>query len=91
MINMKEQYTENWLKHGKKGEEWWWLSLIPALGGRGRRTSEFEANHVVYRASSRTARSTHRNPLFQKTNKQTKLRNNNLKKQDMKKLPTDIK
>jgi hypothetical protein len=31
-------------------------------GGRGRRTSEFEAS-LVYRVSSRTARATQRNPV----------------------------
>jgi hypothetical protein len=35
------------------------------LGGRGRRISEFEAS-LVYRASSRTARTTQRNPVWRK-------------------------
>jgi hypothetical protein len=35
------------------------------LGGRGRRISEFEA----YRASSRTARATQRNPVWKKIKK----------------------
>jgi hypothetical protein len=41
------------------------------LGGRGRQISEFEAR-LVYRVSSRTARSTQRNPVSKKikTNKQ---------------------
>jgi hypothetical protein len=38
------------------------------LGGRGRRISEFEAS-LVYRASSRTARATQRNPISKKKNK----------------------
>ena len=38
------------------------MPLIPALGGRGRRISEFEAS-LVYRASSRAARATQRNPV----------------------------
>jgi hypothetical protein len=42
------------------------------LGGRGRQISEFEAS-LVYRVSSRTARTTQRNPVSEnpKTNKQT--------------------
>jgi hypothetical protein len=36
--------------------------LIPALGSRGRRISEFEVS-LVYRVSSRTARATQRNPV----------------------------
>jgi hypothetical protein len=38
------------------------MPLIPALGGRCGRISEFEAN-LVYRVSSRTARATQRNPV----------------------------
>jgi hypothetical protein len=43
------------------------------LGGRGRQISEFEAS-LVYKVSSRTARTTQRNPVSEKTktNKQTK-------------------
>jgi hypothetical protein len=42
------------------------------LGGRGRWISEFEAS-LVYRASSRTARATQRNPVSKnKTNKKEK-------------------
>jgi hypothetical protein len=54
------------------------------LGGGGRQISEFE-DSLVYRASSRTARATQRNPVLEKdktkqnkTNKQT---NKNLTKQ----------
>jgi hypothetical protein len=45
------------------------------LGGRGRRISEFEAS-LVYKVSSRTARGTQRNSVWE--NKQTN--NNNNKK-----------
>jgi hypothetical protein len=38
------------------------MPLIPALGGRGRRISEFKAS-LVYRVSSRTARAIQRNPV----------------------------
>jgi hypothetical protein len=38
------------------------MPLIPALGGRGRQISEFEAS-LVYRESSRTARAIQRNPI----------------------------
>jgi hypothetical protein len=43
------------------------------LGGRGRRISEIEAS-LVYRVSSRTARTTQRNPVLksQKTKKKKK-------------------
>jgi hypothetical protein len=44
------------------------------LGGRGRWISEFEAS-LVYIASSRTARTTQRNPVSKK-NKTTKTKNN---------------
>jgi hypothetical protein len=41
------------------------------LGGRDRRSSEFEAS-LVYKVSSRTARAIQRNPVLKKqTNKQT--------------------
>jgi hypothetical protein len=39
-----------------------------ALGGRGRRISEFQAS-LVYRVSSRTARATQRNPVLKKKKK----------------------
>jgi hypothetical protein len=38
------------------------------LGGRGRRISEFKAS-LVYRVSSRTARTTQRSPVSKKQNK----------------------
>jgi hypothetical protein len=41
------------------------------LGGRGRQISEFEAS-LVYRVSSRTARTTQRNPDSKKQNKTKK-------------------
>jgi hypothetical protein len=40
-------------------------------GGRGRRTSEFEAS-LVYRVSSRTARAIQRNPVLKKTKQNKK-------------------
>jgi hypothetical protein len=49
------------------------------LGGRGRRTSEFETS-LVYKVSSRTARTIQRNPVSKKTNKQTNKQTNNNKK-----------
>jgi hypothetical protein len=48
------------------------MPLIPALGGRGRRISEFQAS-LVYKVSFRTARATQRNPVSKKqTNKKKK-------------------
>jgi hypothetical protein len=41
------------------------------LGGRGRRISEFEAN-LVYRVSSRAARTTQRNPVSKNKTKKNK-------------------
>jgi hypothetical protein len=41
------------------------------LGGRGRLISEFDAT-LVYRVSSRTARTTVRNPVSKKPRKETK-------------------
>jgi hypothetical protein len=38
------------------------------LGGRGRQISEFEAS-LVYRVSSRTARTTQRNPVWKNQKK----------------------
>ena len=67
--------TKNWMKH--------WCSLIlniasravvahacnpSTLGGRGRWISEFKAS-LIYRVSSRTARTIQRNPISKKTNK----------------------
>jgi hypothetical protein len=51
------------------------MSLIPALGGRCKQISEFEAS-LVYKVSSRAARAMHRNPVSKNKNKQT---NKNLK------------
>jgi hypothetical protein len=45
------------------------------LGGRGRQISEFKAS-LIYRVSSRTARATQRNPVSEKTNKQTNKQQN---------------
>jgi hypothetical protein len=44
------------------------MPLIPALGRQGRRISEFKAS-LVYRVSSRTARTTQRNPVSENKNK----------------------
>jgi hypothetical protein len=49
------------------------------LGGRGRRISEFEAS-LVYRVSSRTARTIQKNPVLKKQ-KQNKTKQN---KKDLK-------
>jgi hypothetical protein len=49
---------------------WWRTPLIPALGGKGRWTSEFEVS-LVYKVSSRTARATQRNPVSKKKKKVT--------------------
>jgi hypothetical protein len=54
--------------------------LSQHLGGRGRRISEFKAS-LVYRVSSRTARTTQRHPVSK--NKQT----NKLKKKKKKETP----
>jgi hypothetical protein len=55
------------------------------LGGRGRRISEFEAS-LVYRVSSRTARTTQRNPVLkkQKTKNKKQKQKQNHKKQKQK-------
>jgi hypothetical protein len=68
----------------KQSQAWWRTPLIPALGGgRGRQISEFKAS-LVYRVSSRTARTTQRNPISknQKQNK-TKQQNKNKKKNSL--------
>jgi hypothetical protein len=44
------------------------------LGGRGRRISEFEVS-LVYRVSSRTARTTQRNPVSKKPKEKGKKEN----------------
>jgi hypothetical protein len=49
------------------------MPLIPALGGRGRQISEFEAS-LVYKVSSRTARATQRNPVSKNQKKKKKVR-----------------
>jgi hypothetical protein len=59
------------------------------LGGRGRQISEFEAS-LVYRVSSRTARTTQRNSVSgkkktQKTNKQTKNKQQKKRKKEKEK------
>jgi hypothetical protein len=59
------------------------------LGGRGRRISEFEAS-LVYKVSSRTARSIQRNPVSKKKKKEKKRKEKNKTKQNMEK-PNCIK
>jgi hypothetical protein len=54
------------------------------LGGRGRCISEFEAS-LVYRVSSRTARTTQRNPVSKKTKKKKTKKKNKKKKKERKK------
>jgi hypothetical protein len=61
-------------KNKFESRAWWHTPLIPALGGRGRQISEFEAN-LVYRVSSRTAPGLYRETLSRKTKKQTKTKN----------------
>jgi hypothetical protein len=59
------------------------------LGGRGRRTSEFEAS-LVYKVSSRTAKAIQRNPVSKKQKqkqKQKQNKNKNKKKQKKKESP----
>jgi hypothetical protein len=57
------------------------------LGGRGRRISEFEAS-LVYRVSSRTARTTQRSPVSkqqQQQKKKTKKQKKKKKEEEKKK------
>ena len=56
-------------------QAWWHTPLIPALGGRGRQISEFEAI-LVYKVSSRTARAIQRNPVSKKNKNKNKTKNN---------------
>jgi hypothetical protein len=56
------------------------------LGGRGRWISEFEAS-LVYKVSSRTARTTQRNPVSKKQQQQKKKKKKNKQKKERKKLP----
>jgi hypothetical protein len=57
------KHGKYFVKREKDVKQWWRTPLIPALGGRGRQISEFEAS-LVYRVSSRTARATQRNPVL---------------------------
>ena len=51
---------------------WWHTPFIPALGRqRQANLCEIKAS-LVYRVSSRTSRTTQRNPVSKQTNKQTK-------------------
>jgi hypothetical protein len=54
------------------------MPLIPALGGRGRQISEFEAS-LVYKVSSRTARAIQRNPVSKNKKTKTKTKQNKTK------------
>ena len=47
------------------------MPLIPALRGRSRQISEFEAS-LVYRVSSRTASATQRNPVSKNQKRERK-------------------
>jgi hypothetical protein len=49
------------------------------LGGRGRQISEFKAS-LVYGMSSRTARTTQRNPVLKNKNKKQKTKQTKQKK-----------
>jgi hypothetical protein len=46
---------------------WWRMPLIPALGRQTQVDSEFKAS-LVYRVSSRTARTIQRNPVSRNNN-----------------------
>jgi hypothetical protein len=56
------------------------------LGGRGRPISEFEAS-LVYKVSSRTAKSTQRNPVLKKTKHNN---NNNKRKVEFLEVPWPV-
>lgn len=47
--------------------QWWYKPFVPAQGGWGRPISELESS-LIYRASSRAARVTERNPVLKKKN-----------------------
>jgi hypothetical protein len=55
-------------KKKKKVQSWAWWFLSQHSGGRGRQISEFEAS-LVYKVSSRAARTTQRNPVSKKKKK----------------------
>jgi hypothetical protein len=52
------------------------------LGGRGRRISELEAS-LIYRVSSRTAKTTQRNPVAENQKKKKKKKQNKTKKETL--------
>jgi hypothetical protein len=69
------------------------MPLIPALGGRGRQISEFQAS-LVYTGSSRTARVIQRNPVSKnqkKTKKQNKTKKPTKNKNKIQKKPIKTK
>ena len=59
----------------------WHTSLIPALGGRGRWISEFEAS-LVYKVNSRTARAIQRNSVLKNQKKKEKEKTNKQRQTD---------
>jgi hypothetical protein len=63
---------------------WWYIALIPHLESRGRQVSEFEAS-LVYRASSRTARDTQRNPVSKEKKRKEKKRKEKKRKEKKRK------
>ena len=54
------------------------MVLVQHLGARGRQISEFEAS-MVYRVSSRTVRTTQRNPVLKNKTKQKTKQNKKVK------------
>jgi hypothetical protein len=65
------QASSEQVESKQRARLWWRTPLIPALGGRGRRISGFEAS-LVYKVSSRTARAIQRNPVLKNKTKQNK-------------------
>jgi hypothetical protein len=71
---MRKIPNKNILKKIKmvlRAGQWWCTSLIPALVGRDKWISEFEAS-LVYKVSSRTARATQRNSVSEKQKQKQK-------------------
>ena len=70
--------TSSWQKSQVSSRRWWLMPLIPALWWqRQKDRCEFNSS-LVYRESSRTGKSTWRDPVLKQTNKQTD--NNKMKK-----------
>jgi hypothetical protein len=74
------------LKNKIQPRQWWRTPLIPALEGRDRRISEFEAS-LINRVSSRTARATQRNPVSKNQKRKERKRKETEKKKKNKNLP----